>query len=416
MKKKRLFVITRGYPANAEELSFLVQELEILKKYYNICIIPKYREQERDFSDCEFDIIPCINQFSIISKVRYLIQTLLDGRVWKEFQILSNKRMLSVGAIRHVISECYFSKHVERVLQRCIKGISMDEEVIFYSYWYDYSLLAMTKLRRNHDVIMTRLHGFDLYNERCSWGCQCFKEQLENKIDALVFISNYGKAYYETTFANGTTDYTKLKINNLGVRKQVFMPYQMHEKLKLISCSSLVPLKRVDKIIEALSKIDSICIEWTHIGDGSNKQNVLDQAKTMLNHKENIEYSFIGYLESEQVFEYYRNHYFDCFILLSDTEGLPVCIMEAMAFGIPVIASNVGGVSEIVNDTNGYLVEDTEDACAISNIMLDFHKLSSEEKTAMRESAYETWQEKFDSARNAEKLVMVIEEIGEISE
>lgn len=59
---------------------------------------------------------------------------------------------------------------------------------------------------------------------------------------------------------------------------------------------------------------------------------------------------------------------------MSDSEGIPVSIMEAMSFGIPVIARNVGGMSEIVNEENGLLLEndDAEDAASkISSLLTD---------------------------------------------
>jgi len=54
------------------------------------------------------------------------------------------------------------------------------------------------------------------------------------------------------------------------------------------------------------------------------------------------------------------NEYVDLFILPSDYEGLPIVIIEAMGFGKPIVASDVGGISEIVvNGENGYTVENT---------------------------------------------------------
>jgi glycosyltransferase involved in cell wall biosynthesis len=57
------------------------------------------------------------------------------------------------------------------------------------------------------------------------------------------------------------------------------------------------------------------------------------------------------------------NQCVDLFILPTNYEGLPIVILEAMSFGKPVVASDVGGISEIViNDENGYVVENTAEA------------------------------------------------------
>jgi glycosyltransferase involved in cell wall biosynthesis len=46
----------------------------------------------------------------------------------------------------------------------------------------------------------------------------------------------------------------------------------------------------------------------------------------------------------------------DVFVLASSNEGLPVAIMEALAIGLPIVATRVGGLTEAVDDTNGVLV------------------------------------------------------------
>jgi glycosyltransferase involved in cell wall biosynthesis len=46
----------------------------------------------------------------------------------------------------------------------------------------------------------------------------------------------------------------------------------------------------------------------------------------------------------------------DAFVLASDNEGLPVAIMEALALGLPIVATAVGGLPEAVDATNGILV------------------------------------------------------------
>lgn len=114
----------------------------------------------------------------------------------------------------------------------------------------------------------------------------------------------------------------------------------------LISVGSLDQMyKAPDIVIKALQllKERNISVHLTWLGDGKYKSEMKDFAKC-LNVQEMI--TFSGNVSPEDV----RKHLLDAdlFILASRTEGLPRAMVEAMAFGLPCIGSNVGGIPELL--------------------------------------------------------------------
>ncbi|MBQ4033784.1 MAG: glycosyltransferase, partial [Paludibacteraceae bacterium] len=121
-------------------------------------------------------------------------------------------------------------------------------------------------------------------------------------------------------------------------------PTEISEALNIVSCSNAIPLKRLDLIAEALQKAD-FPIQWTHIGSGPTLEKISAMVESM---PKNVTVSLLGQKSNEFVRDLYTKKHFDVFLNVSTTEGVPVSIMEALAAGIPVIATNVGGTSEIV--------------------------------------------------------------------
>ena len=86
---------------------------------------------------------------------------------------------------------------------------------------------------------------------------------------------------------------------------------------------------------------------------------------------------------------------------VSLNEGLPVSIMEAISFGIPVIATDVGGTSEIVRDGfNGYLLSkdfsDEDFAALLSRV----YNMKDAEYETLRTNARAFWERNFDASKN----------------
>ena len=69
---------------------------------------------------------------------------------------------------------------------------------------------------------------------------------------------------------------------------------------------------------------------------------------------ENI--TFLGSV-TQEIETYYKDA--DCFLLVSTKEGVPTSVLEAMACGLPIVCSNVGGLGKlIIDDENGYVIDD----------------------------------------------------------
>ena len=118
-------------------------------------------------------------------------------------------------------------------------------------------------------------------------------------------------------------------------------------------------------------------------------------------------------MENKDAMQYISKSDFEVLVNVSESEGLPVTMMEAMSFAIPVIATKVGGVSEIVkNGYNGLLIENDENICEnLKNAILDFYKKDKNEKIRLKTNAYNTWSEKYNSELNERQFAERISEL-----
>ena len=89
------------------------------------------------------------------------------------------------------------------------------------------------------------------------------------------------------------------------------------------------------------------------IGDGKERKTLEVIVKTLdLEHVVN----FMGVIPNNEIPKYLVQG--DVFVLPSLSEGFPNVVLEAMAAGLPIVSTNIGGLSEIIhNEENGYLVE-----------------------------------------------------------
>lgn len=115
---------------------------------------------------------------------------------------------------------------------------------------------------------------------------------------------------------------------------------------------SLIPKKALDSVIKAISELDKHIpgLKLLIIGEGESRNKLLDLTVTY-EIKDNVD--FLGARgDVPQLMKV-----MDIFVLSSLQEGFPITLIEAMYIGIPVIASNISGIPEVVLDgKNGFLV------------------------------------------------------------
>lgn len=147
----------------------------------------------------------------------------------------------------------------------------------------------------------------------------------------------------------------------------LFYPLQiLNKKKRFIHVSMMHPLKNVEGILRALAILNKNNNEWEMSFIGPASKEILKLSfdlglSKQIAWKGTLPYSEVA-KEMQQA---------DVLVHFSQYENLPCVVNEALCCGLPVISSNVGGIAELVNDSNGILVEN-ENIDQLAKAMFDF--------------------------------------------
>jgi glycosyltransferase involved in cell wall biosynthesis len=117
-------------------------------------------------------------------------------------------------------------------------------------------------------------------------------------------------------------------------------------------------------------------------------------------------FKLAGFVPDEELHLYYNTA--DLFVLPSKSgEGLPLVAQEAMACGLPVVATNVGGISEIMVKSYGKLVP-ANDSEALAKAIVEYAEINFQEGNGELRAVVE---QKYSWDKNVERLVEIYEEL-----
>jgi len=388
MAKKELYVLTTSFPYGLGE-AFLNTESRFLVQYFNkVHFVPLWKEAGlRQLPDNSIVEAPLLGfnpkgNFRLVMKglfclspFSFAIPLFFREKPWK------NKKRFWDFMTSFLLVRAAYSSWPD----------GMEKDVLVYSYWGDKSALLLPFLKKKHGVkCVARFHGTDLYEEACG-GYKPFRKWLFGSLDAAVPISEYGRRYLHDRYGNQAP--RVIELHRLGVFDLGINPPAESTDFQIVSCSNVVPVKRVALLAEAIGLL-GFKTHWVHIGNGPLLGEVEAVAASFPQH---ITASFLGAMPNAQVLDYYARHHVDLFVNVSESEGVPVSIMEALSFGIPIVATKVGGVSEIVDDKVGQLVPADVSARQICEAITSY---KDGDLATMRANARKRWAERCDAQEN----------------
>lgn len=406
--KKKLIILFDEYPFEPGEYSFIQTELEMLVEHFEVSIISLSPSAEQKMTtDERISVYHCVRKFGIRKKVEAVFKFLTSRQGCREIGRILRSGQSRIGRLYDSI--VYFSS-AEQLRSYARKNRLIQGEEVVYSYWFNANCLAflMDKEEYPNMKVVSRIHGYDLYNERNPHNRQPFREYMDEEIDTLFFVADAGLQYYMERWGKIENSGNKYKVARIGTTCDNFQKDQTAPKEKeqfcIVSCSDVIPLKRVDLIIEGLAQITDREILWIHFGAGSHYDKMKKYAEELLSRKGNISYEMRGFVPFEEIKRLYAEHHVDCFLTTSSTEGCPVSIQEAMSYGIPIIATAVGEIPNMIAG-NGILLSDNPSPEEIQKAVACLYSASDEDRLRMRERSRALWEMKYDAVENAEKFI-----------
>ena len=345
-----------------------------------------------------------------LKKFFYRFLQIFQKDFWKE--LINNRKNLFNGhfANNFLILTSYLynaKKHAKKIYEQLLSmGISREDRLVFYAFRMHLHLGSLYYLKEYfpNSKFISRGHGYDLFQYRWDYKYIPMQARCLKEMDLVLAISDHGKKYIIEEYK---LDKEKVFLNYLGKEDHGLGKYEKSSSLRLVSCSRMDPIKRLDRIISTLS-LSKLSIEWTHIGGGKGLNDLTSKAMKL---PDNVKTNFLGMKTNEEVLSLYKNMPFDLFINVSEEEGLPVSIMEASSFGIPSVATDVGGSSEIVNEKTGFLIEKDFSDLKLLQIIESYYNLEDRKKMNYRNQARETFIKKFNSKENSKILSNKINEL-----
>ena len=215
----------------------------------------------------------------------------------------------------------------------------------------------------------------------------------------FITISNFNKKFLLKKYH--IPEY-KIVVNYCGVDTNYFTPpkNRINSNFNITSVTAMKKIKGVEYLIEACKLLDKERIDFKCIIIGGG--NLFDKIRDLITiNNLDIKIKLLGPVDQREIKK--RLSEASIFVLPSLSEGIPIALMEAMAMELPVIATNITGIPELVsNNVDGILVEPRNPFELAEKIKYLYYNPDVREK--LGKNARKKVCEKFNLYKNTEKF------------
>jgi glycosyltransferase involved in cell wall biosynthesis len=378
----KIFFVSRGWPSEREPQwgSFERDQALALKKLGHQVVVlsvdVRFRWFHRKYGITKeiHDTIPHYNLFA--------------GSIWGRVLIgLSVRLHIKIRRILFL----YLFKNV-------VKKEGLPD--LIYSHYLQNSSMALIAKQKYGLPIVGMEHWSELGYEIISNKVKYWAQNTYKDLDLLLTVSTALRINIEKNFSVNS-----IIVNNMVGHEFSYVPTERKGKtVRYVTTGNLLPVKGFDNLIMAFGKLNLPSDSWTLniIGGGKERDN-LQKLIDSVGLSNNIH--LLGRKSREGVIE--MLHDSDVYIMSSRSETFGVAAIEALACGLPVIATDCGGARDFVTKENGKICA-VDDIYKLSDAILYMYKYTGNYDRAQIAA---DCQKRFSSEAIGKQLESIFEEV-----
>jgi L-malate glycosyltransferase len=331
-------------------------KLYIVPSWYPSFLHPEdgtfFKERSKILNKNGFDVITIANILASTKDITKIFKIKNTPPLKTDSGIVYQKIRINPFPKIPQLSFIYYKYHLLKLFKQAVKENGKPDHVFINSSLWAGAALSNYLYRNDIKYFVSEhLKEFLINDAFTTYQKQSIQNTYKYASKIIATSSALKKGIMKNTSIN--SDNISIVPNPADISSFHIKNKSMTGGFNFISIALLREEKRLDLLLEAYAKIKNV-FEDAHItivGDGPEKNNLLTLVKNL-----NIEQyvKFTGFLSKEEIASLLQKS--SALVLNSDVETFGVALVEAMASGVPAIATQCGGPDDIVTHETGYLI------------------------------------------------------------